>query len=226
MPPEALPLQGSSSLDPFARFSWRHLHNVFACLCRDFASAEATRGQWKQTKSAVAPLTPSQCTLLFIDLYCCLGTNGTPTKFVSIKLNKLRWGREAVQRATAKPSGRLRRGEISLSTRESSMKEKSTQSRERVKGGDFVPFHSPLRSPEAEPLVGSRGKAPWVTPSTSPQSARKHLSGFPSRSAARCACRSSCRCRKSAGHSENRTCPRRIRPSAAACRRGSRRRGP
>ena len=25
----------------------------------DFASAEATRGQWKQTKSAVAPLTPS-----------------------------------------------------------------------------------------------------------------------------------------------------------------------
>ena len=29
----------------------------------DFASAEATRGQWKQTKSAVAPLTPSGCTL-------------------------------------------------------------------------------------------------------------------------------------------------------------------
>ena len=28
-----------------------------------FASAEATRGQWKQTKSAVAPLTPSGCTL-------------------------------------------------------------------------------------------------------------------------------------------------------------------
>ena len=117
------------------------------------ASAEATRGQCKQTKSAVAPLTPSQCTLLFIDLYCCLGTNGTPTKFVSIKLNKLRWGREAVQRATAKPSGRLRRGEISASTRESSMKEKSTQSRERVKGGDFVPFHSPLRSPEAASLA-------------------------------------------------------------------------
>ncbi len=109
----------------------------------DFAPAGATRGQWKQTKSAVAPLTPSQCALLFIDLYCCLGTNGTPTKFVSIKLNKLNWGREAVQRATAKPSGRLRRGEISASTRESSMKEKSTQSRERVKGGDFVPFILP-----------------------------------------------------------------------------------
>ena len=77
----------------------------------NFAPAGATRGQWKQTKSAVAPLTPSQCTLLFIDLYCCLGTNGTPTKFVSIKLNKLNWGREAVQRATAKPSGRLRRGD-------------------------------------------------------------------------------------------------------------------
>ena len=33
----------------------------FYC-CRGFASAEATRGQWKQTKSAVAPLTPSQRT--------------------------------------------------------------------------------------------------------------------------------------------------------------------
>ena len=30
----------------------------------DFASAEATRGQWKQTKSAVAPLTPSAPPLL------------------------------------------------------------------------------------------------------------------------------------------------------------------
>ncbi len=118
----------------------------------DFAPAGATRGQWKQTKSAVAPLTPSQCILLFIDLYCCLGTNGTPTKFVSIKLNKLRWGREAVQRATAKPSGRLRRGEISASTRESSMKEKSTQSRERVKGG------TPLRV-QGSALPESRGSA-------------------------------------------------------------------
>jgi hypothetical protein len=30
----------------------------------DFASAEATGGQWKQTKSAVAPLTPSAPPLL------------------------------------------------------------------------------------------------------------------------------------------------------------------
>ncbi len=97
------------------------------------------------------------------------------------------------------------------STRGSSMQSSPTQSRERVKGG------TPLRGQGAAPL-GS------LTPSAAPQSARKHLSGFPSRSAARCACRSSCRCRKSAGRSGNRTCPRRIRLSAAACRRGSRRR--
>ena len=34
-----------------------------------FASAEATRGQWKQTKSAVAPLTPSQCTPMLLVFY-------------------------------------------------------------------------------------------------------------------------------------------------------------
>ena len=76
-------------------------------------------------------------------------------------------------------------------------------------------------------LPESRGRASGsFTPSASPQSARKRPSVYPSRPAARCACRSSCRCRKSAGHSGNRTCPRRIRPSAAACRRGSRRRIP
>ena len=79
---------------------------------------------------------------------------------------------------------------------------------------------------QRQSLWWGQGAAPLgsLTPSAAPQSARKHLSGFPSRSAARCACRSSCRCRKSAGRSGNRTCPRRIRPSAAACRRGSRRR--
>ena len=76
-------------------------------------------------------------------------------------------------------------------------------------------------------LPESRGRASGLfTPSTLLQSARKRPSVYPSRSAARCACRSSCRCRKSAGRSGNRTCPRRIRLSAAACRRGSRRRRP
>ena len=37
-----------------------------------------------------------------------------------------------------------------------------TQSRERVKGGDFVPFHSPLQGAGTASLLGSRGKAPWV----------------------------------------------------------------
>ena len=37
-----------------------------------------------------------------------------------------------------------------------------TQSRGRVKGGDFVPFHSPLQGAGTASLLGSRGKAPWV----------------------------------------------------------------
>ena len=44
------------------------------------------------------------------------------------------------------------------------MQKRPTESRGRVKGGAFVPFHFPLWSPEAKPLVGSRGNAPWVTP--------------------------------------------------------------
>ena len=46
------------------------------------------------------------------------------------------------------------------STRGHSLKVRSTQSRERVKGG------TPLRSPEAEPLVGVRGNAPWFSYNT------------------------------------------------------------
>ena len=42
--------------------SWSFRHNRSFLQAGDFASAEATRGQWKQTKSAVAPLTPSQRT--------------------------------------------------------------------------------------------------------------------------------------------------------------------
>ncbi len=38
------------------------------------------------------------------------------------------------------------------------MQMRPTESRERVKGGDFVPFHSPLRSPEAAP----RGETPYA----------------------------------------------------------------
>ena len=41
------------------------------------------------------------------------------------------------------------------SARGRSMRARSTQSRERVKG------RSPLRSPEAAPLAGVRGSAPW-----------------------------------------------------------------
>ena len=156
-------------------------------------------------------------------LFCAVHTHVSWSFFVAQGFRSCGSDEGALRSPPSTPSRCTRPGfwgdEVE-STREHSMQLRSTQSRERGKGG------TPLRSPEAEPLVGSRGKAPWVTPSTSPQSARKHLSGFPSRSAARCACRSSCRCRKSAGRSGNRTCPRRIRPSAAACCRGSRRRGP
>ena len=42
---------------------WSFRHSCSFPNAGDFASTEATRGQWKQTKSAVAPLTPSGCTL-------------------------------------------------------------------------------------------------------------------------------------------------------------------
>ena len=51
-------------------------------------------------------------------------------------------GGEGVEGAIAKPPPRSRRSEIHASTRGSSLKVSPTESRERVKGGDFVPFHS------------------------------------------------------------------------------------
>ncbi len=48
------------------------------------------------------------------------------------------------------------------SARGHSVQKSPTQSRGRVKGGDFVPFHSPLRGAGTASLLGSRGKAPWV----------------------------------------------------------------
>ena len=47
------------------------------------------------------------------------------------------------------------------SARGHSVQTSPTQSRERVKGGDFVPFHSPLQGAGTASLLGSRGKAPW-----------------------------------------------------------------
>ena len=38
---------------------WSCDHSYSSPQAEDFASAEATRGQWKRTKSAIAPLTPS-----------------------------------------------------------------------------------------------------------------------------------------------------------------------
>ena len=49
------------------------------------------------------------------------------------------------------------------SARGHSMQLSPTQSRGRVKGGDFVPFHSPLQGAGTASLLGSRGKAPWVS---------------------------------------------------------------
>ena len=43
---------------------WSCDHSYSSPQAEDFASAEATRGQWKRTKSAIAPLTPSVPPLL------------------------------------------------------------------------------------------------------------------------------------------------------------------
>ena len=48
------------------------------------------------------------------------------------------------------------------SARGHSMQLSPTQSRGRVKGGDFVPFHSPLQGAGTASLLRSRGNAPWV----------------------------------------------------------------
>ena len=56
---------------------------VFSCcwsfLSQGDAPAGATRGQWKQTKSAVAPLTPSQCAPMII-VFFVAGRNERYTK--------------------------------------------------------------------------------------------------------------------------------------------------
>ena len=88
-----------------------HTHVSWSFLLRrGFAPAGATRGHENRRTSAVAPLTPSRCTLP------CF------------------WGDDVE------------------STRGHSLKVRTTQSRERVKGG------TPLRSPEAVPLVGLGAK--------------------------------------------------------------------
>ena len=46
--------------------SWSFRHNRSFPQAGDFASAEATRGQWKRMKFAVAPLTPSPCTFSYL----------------------------------------------------------------------------------------------------------------------------------------------------------------
>ena len=53
--------------------SWSFRHNRSFLQAGDFASAEATRGQWKRTKFAVAPLTPSPCTFSYLIFYRCRG---------------------------------------------------------------------------------------------------------------------------------------------------------
>ena len=45
---------------------WSFRHSCSFLQAGDFASAEATRGQWKRTKFAVAPLTPSPCTFSYL----------------------------------------------------------------------------------------------------------------------------------------------------------------
>ena len=67
-------------------------HSLSFSQAGDFASAEATRGQWKRTKFAVAPLTPLPCTFSYLIFYRCRGNRAC--------------GRE--QRAFRSPFGNLR----------------------------------------------------------------------------------------------------------------------
>ena len=45
---------------------WSFRHSCSFPQAGDFTSAEATRGQWKRTKFAVAPLPPSPCTFSYL----------------------------------------------------------------------------------------------------------------------------------------------------------------
>ena len=75
-------------------------HSLSFSQAGDFAAAGATRGQWKQTKSAVAPLTPSQRTPMFLILYRCFGkTEGILTKKTSDKAQQTWVRTEGFQRA-------------------------------------------------------------------------------------------------------------------------------
>ncbi len=67
-----------------------------------------------------------------------LGTVGTLTKKAALTVHKLRRGREAVQRATAKPSGRARRREIPAQH-----------------------AHILWKKAQLNRAEGSRGNAPW-----------------------------------------------------------------
>ncbi len=81
----------------------------------------------------------ARCTPMFLGLFCCAG----------VSLLRERRGGFAVAPST--PSRCTRPcfwGDDVESTRGHSLKVRTTQSRERVKGG------TPLRSPEAAPLVG------------------------------------------------------------------------
>ena len=95
-------------------------------------------------------------------LFCCRGTR-----------LRVRQGGNGNRRSLRSPSGRLRLpcyngkdgawGTDDGSARGHCVQLSPTQSRERVKGGDFVPFHSPLQGAGTASLLGSRGKAPWVS---------------------------------------------------------------
>ena len=86
-------------------------------------------------------------------------------------------GGEGVEGAIAKPPPRARRREIPASTRGSSLKVPPTESRERVKGGDFVPFHSSrfIRPVSFVPFHSPRFILPCYCSFRSPSLIQPHL---------------------------------------------------
>ena len=83
------------------------------CCAEGFASADATRGQWKQTNVCGRPLDPFAVASHVTWFLSLQGkTKRTQTKNFTQKVKYGSVQPEGFQRAIGKPFGRLRRGEI------------------------------------------------------------------------------------------------------------------
>ena len=125
-----------------------------------------SRGQWKQTKSAVALWTPSPSPPMLQWKRRGVGERMTDQHAGIVcrshRPNRAEGSREGTSSRFILPCGVKGQRPLGVpqSTRGRCMSVSPTESRERVKGG------TPLQGAGAAPLLGSRGKAPWVSPLT------------------------------------------------------------